>query len=197
VRTTRGPSGSSFPPSFGVAHDGVCCCDELGAILGCAGAELEQRIEWRRVTGRHDHPLRLTQHDHYLVVVFGSVEQSLEFAHRIVGSTPVVVCPTAVTSRGRSVPTGSGAITGCPGALVGRAAAFLGGIGGLVRQDGVTPIGGLISLLCGAVRLGGDVIALGGTLIIDPGLAVPIIEIIALLLTAHGPALISGLSHPV
>lgn len=37
----EGPSGFFFPASFGVAHDGVGCCDELGAILGCAGAELE------------------------------------------------------------------------------------------------------------------------------------------------------------
>jgi hypothetical protein len=111
------------------------------------------------------------------------------------GGTPVIVRPIAVTSRGLSVPAGSCAITGCPRALVGCAAAFLGRIGGLFSQDGVTPIGGLISLFCGTIRLGSDFIALGGTLIIDPGLTIPIIEIIVLL-SSHGPALTSGLSHP-
>lgn len=189
LRTNGGPSGFSFTSSVRVAHDGVGCCDEFRAILGCADAELEQCLEWRGVAGSHDHPLRLTEHDHDLVVVLGPVEQALELAHGVVGGTSVFARPLAVTARSLSVVAGSYAITGCMVPVIGCAPEFLGVFGWrerLVRPGGVPPIGGLISPVCCAVRIGGDGITLTGALVIDPGSAVPIVEVIELL-TSHGP----------
>jgi len=150
--------------------------------------------------GCHDHALRLTDGDHDFVVVFGAVQQPPELAHRIVCGAPVFTGPPAVMLRGLPVLTSALTIHGCTRTSIGRTSTLTVDRDGLVvRRDGVTAFGHLISLVCYTISFRGDFIARFGTLIITCGDPVPMGEIVELVAShshhvTHGPRSASAIA---